>query len=325
MSSDGPIHRTIHALTPAARTHVTRPEKHQGFVPAEIIARLLDLTGLDLNRLMSEFLPIAANLAKVPISGFRVGAVVACGGEGQEAPDLYLGANYEFTGASLELSVHAEQSAVMSAWLAGAGWPRTIASSASPCGLCRQFLRELEAAASLRVVMPASGGEPPEEVAFDDLLPQSFGPADLGVEAALMARRSEPISLSVDGNADDDLLQSALEAARFSYAPYTGAYAGCAILLSSGRIRIGRYAENAAYNPSISPLQCAIARIGFTAAGGDERITRVILVERPTRVTQRPVTERLLRVVAPEVVLEYHEARGTRVDRCAHLRAPRQT
>jgi cytidine deaminase len=51
-----------------------------------------------------------------------------------------------------------------------------------------------------------------------------------------------------------------------------------AILTSSGRVFAGSYIENAAFNPSLPPLQAALA--GYFAVGKTAgEITRVVLVE----------------------------------------------
>ncbi|MBO5493516.1 MAG: hypothetical protein J5974_09330, partial [Pyramidobacter sp.] len=59
---------------------------------------------------LSAFLARAAELACVPVSGFRVGAA-ALGASGR----VWLGANLEFAGLPLNFTVHAEQAAVLNA------------------------------------------------------------------------------------------------------------------------------------------------------------------------------------------------------------------
>ena len=50
----------------------------------------------------------------------------------------------------------------------------------------------------------------------------------------------------------------ALEAAFCSYAPYSKSKSGVAIQTKEGVIYTGSYLENAAFNPSTSPLQVAL-------------------------------------------------------------------
>jgi len=100
------------------------------------------------------------------------------------------------------------------------------------------------------------------------------------------------------------LTLAALEAARKSYAPYTKAYSGIAIGTRLGRIYKGSYIENAAFNPSLSPLQTALAAL--IVAGEDySAISRVALVEvEGASISQKSVTEAALGAVAPTVKLQ---------------------
>jgi cytidine deaminase len=106
---------------------------------------------------------------------------------------------------------------------------------------------------------------------------------------------------------DDPLVLETLSAAARSYAPYTQNFAGCTIQLSAGRIFTGSYVENAAFNPSLSPLHTAIIRLNMDGLGTSRKITRAILVEKPTTISQRGVCELLLDSLAPNNRLEYYE------------------
>ncbi|MBT8368277.1 MAG: cytidine deaminase, partial [Deltaproteobacteria bacterium] len=94
-----------------------------------------------------------------------------------------------------------------------------------------------------------------------------------------------------------------------SYAPYSQNYAGCAIKTVDGKMYTGRYAENAAFNPSLSALQTAIISLTMDRPGSKNSIRRAVLAERPTSISQRAVCELLLQTVAPDVKLEYFEAK----------------
>jgi cytidine deaminase len=253
--------------------------------------------------LVVELLPWAASFARAPISNFRVGALVL-GRSGV----LYAGANLEFPGAALSFSVHAEQAAVYNAWLNGEAGVMMLASSAAPCGYCRQFLNELANASELRVLTP---GHSP--TVLGELLPASFGPRDLGVDGGLMQPSHRPLKLAEPQ--PDPLTSAALGAAASAYAPYSGTYAGVGLRTATGAVFEGRYAENAAFNPSLSPLQGAL--IALALAGGDfAAIEAATLVEasepppgRPAYgASQRSVVEALLAAVAPRVSLTYLRA-----------------
>lgn len=194
-------------------------------------------------------LPQAAAFAKPPISNFKVGAV-AKGNSGK----LYFGANLEFAGEALSFTVHAEQAAVVNAWMGGETGIGVVATSAAPCGYCRQFLNELVTASELTIVI---GGE---ERPLAELLPHSFGPQDLGVTSGLLAAAAHGLTIEED----DDLARAAAAAANMSYAPYSKAYAGVALRTHAGAIVSGPYAENAAFNPSLSPLEAALSQLNMS-------------------------------------------------------------
>jgi cytidine deaminase len=209
-----------------------------------------------------ELLPRAAKLAKPPVSNFFVGAV-SRGLSG----NLYFGVNLEFPGHALSFTVHAEQSSVANAWMNGEEGIDMIAVTAAPCGYCRQFLNELTTADQLTIAIPN------ETRSLRELLPSAFGPRDLGIAGGLMQREDHPLAI----DADDDLAQAALAAARRSYAPYSKSYAGVALRTKDGAIASGAYAENAAFNPSMSPLEVALSQLNL--AGHDwSGISEAVLV-----------------------------------------------
>jgi len=229
----------------------------------------------------------AAKLARPPISNFHVGAVA----RGITTGRYYLGANLEFAGEALSFTVHAEQSAIANAWVNGEEGVDLVATTAAPCGYCRQFLNEL--ATDLTILIND------EEHTLAELLPRSFGPRDLGITAALMAPADH--GLAVDDA--DELALAALRAANRSYAPYSRSYAGVALRVRGGRVFSGPYAENAAFNPSMSPLEVALSAMSLEGADFAE-IEEAVLVqaaplhENATRTVLAAVSAAPLRVLA---------------------------
>ncbi len=83
-------------------------------------------------------------------------------------------------------------------------------------------------------------------------------------------------------------------------------YAGVAVQLEDGAIYAGRNAENAAYNPSLSPLLSALTFMNMSRALTATRVVkRCVLVEVPALASQRSFTEAALAACAPAVKLEY--------------------
>jgi cytidine deaminase len=207
----------------------------------------------------------------------------------------------EFPGAVLSASVHAEQAVTTNAWLNGEEGLTTIAVSDAPCGYCRQFLYELTTAKALQIVTKKHGTH-----ALTALLLGAFGPEDLEKTERLMAPEEHELELV---ESSDPVVAAALVAASRSYAPYSGGFAGVALETANGDVFAGRYAENAAYNPSLSPLASALTM--WRLAGAPDPITRVVLVQVPSPVDHVATTEVLLAVVAP-VELDVYVATARR-------------
>ncbi|STI47443.1 cytidine deaminase [Escherichia coli] len=62
----------------------------------------------------------------------------------------------EFIGATMQQTVHAEQSAISHAWLSGEKALAAITVNYTPCGHCRQFMNELNSGLDLRIHLPAA-------------------------------------------------------------------------------------------------------------------------------------------------------------------------
>lgn len=243
-------------------------------------------------QLCRDLVPLAQSYSLAPISDFYVGAV-AMGISGR----IYLGANMEFAGLTLAQTVHAEQSVITNAWLHNETQLTALAVSAPPCGHCRQFINELEGASEIKVLITNE-----EDVLFSTLLPLSFGPSDLGISDRLMASPSNNITLE----STDELVKAALHGAISSYSPFSNSPSGLA-LQTSTNIYVGRYAENCAYNPSLSPLQGAL--ISLHLAGDDvSDITRAVLVEATNSDVSQAQTSNNLLSLMSTVTLETYPA-----------------
>jgi len=140
----------------------------------EALGALTDVT--DLGDLESRALD-AQRRAYAPYSKFRVGAAIRMSGQ------VFEGANIE--NASYGLSVCAERTAVFAAVIAGAHRLEAVAvctdasPPSSPCGACRQVLREFApdpAAVTVTAVNPR--GER-RSWTLAELLPDSFSGREL--------------------------------------------------------------------------------------------------------------------------------------------------
>ncbi|SFB97231.1 cytidine deaminase [Pseudoalteromonas denitrificans] len=253
---------------------------NSGMLPEKTVATLLEQHQVTIDILLTCLLPLAADFAVAPISEFKVGAI-ALGGSG----NLYFGANLEFENQALSLVLHGEQSAVSNAWLQGEDKIKKIAINAAPCGYCRQFMNELACVNDLEILLDNTLFN------FKAFLPMSFGPEDLGNNLGLLSKHSHGISMNDSQTVSAELLLH-LNA---SYVPYSHNFSACEIKTNDGQVFYGRYAENAAYSPSLSPLQAAISQLILSGREFNfETIKLVTLVETAKIQNQISVTTAVL-------------------------------
>jgi cytidine deaminase len=274
-----------------------------GVIRAEEAESYCRANGIGIDEFMLLLVPVAQGYALTPISDFAVGAVVL-----GESGNLYLGANAEFRELGLHASVHAEQAAVNSVLVSGyeEAELKALAVSAAPCGHCRQYLNEIEGVYGLRVVIQQATSGWVVRTSLRELLPLAFGPGDLKISESLLRRGDNKMVMREDGQ--DEVIRAALVAANGGYAPYTRSYAGMALQVEDGGIFVGVISENAAYNPSLSPMQSAVSHMRMWDEGF-AGIRRAVLVEVEGAICSQVVNASgILGVVAPGVELEVYGA-----------------
>lgn len=205
-----------------------------------------------------------------------------------------------------------------------------LATTAVPCGHCRQWLYELPRAERL-VVLGGTGGPRP----LAALLPDAFGPDallpgggrrllgavhnGLQLDAAardwLAARRAAP---GPDAAALLEAAYAALSGANAAHAPYSGCAAGLALVGPGGRVAAGGCGESAAFNPTISPLQAALIAAFADGGGAAPAPSACVLVEaRGGAVSYAAVTRALLGRIAPGCELTVLHCEDFRTSRLA--------
>ncbi|MCH2074024.1 MAG: cytidine deaminase [Puniceicoccaceae bacterium] len=189
-------------------------------------------------------LKLATCFSVAPISGFYVGAI-AVGKSGK----LYLGANMEFQGVPLSASLHAEQSAILNAWMHEEREVVTLHVSETPCGHCRQFMRELSNFSALKIHCKG------QTFQIEDLLPGAFGENRKKGHGLL---DSTTTSLESVKTKLHSLSQVAINAAQRSYAPYSQSPEGFVAKCLDGHFFSGSTAESIAFNPSVSGVVVAL-------------------------------------------------------------------
>jgi cytidine deaminase len=275
---------------------ITEPPIFRGIITAAEVQTLMSKLDIALPRLMLELSSVASQYSVVPISNRQAGAI-ACGLSG----NLYFGACMEFSGQPLSFCTHAEQAATINAWVHGEQGLASLAVDAAPCGYCRQFLYETSNAAKLNVFLPE------QTMPLTSLLPLPSGPADRGVASAFLSPQNHGLTLVKPSTSPAVL--GALAAANMSYAPYTSSFAGVGILMSDGTVCGAPYAESAACNSSISPIEAALSMLNLWGYSYG-LISEVALVQvQGTKVGQNALTAGVLEVIgSPPFTVAYTHA-----------------
>ncbi len=258
-------------------------------IEAKKVDQITLLSGISRYKLLEQLITFAKPLARPPISNYHVGAV----GLGKSG-NVYLGVNIEFKGFPLNQAIHGEQFLVANARNHGETELVAIATSAAPCGHCRQFLNEI-GNDHIEILIPNC---PPKKLST--LLPESFGPQDLGVLGGLLTA-TQVSKLSKHAC---PVTAQAIDAANASYAPYSQAIAGVAIKATDGKIYSGSYLENAAFNPSLSPFHVAL--VAFVADMREySDICEVVLAEKADgHVSQAGLIKQLVKGIAPQATFK---------------------
>lgn len=253
--------------------------------------QLLSISEMSDADLRITLLPLAAAFAYVPISNFYVGAL-ARGLSGR----IYFGGNMEFAKTQMGQTIHAEQAAISHAWMKGEKGISDITVNYSPCGHCRQFMNELTTAQSLMIQLPKRA---PNSLQY--YLPESFGPSDLGIKTVLMHENDHGYS----SESVSSLGQSAIEALNRSYAPYSNNLSGVALGSVSGKHYLGSYAENAAFNPSLPPLQVALIQMRMAGEEFDNIDSAALVELKQGSVSHKVETQATLNTLKLNLEVEY--------------------
>lgn len=262
------------------------------------LRQLASETGLDEEALLLALVAWARRWARPLVSHFQVGAL-ALGGSGR----LYFGANIEWLGLPLNETVHAEQAAILHAWVGGETELRAVVASSAPCGLCRQFMLELPEPRPRVLAL----GHPLDSL--DAYLPSHFGPTELGRAPQLLRTSAQGLAL-LDEHEANPLVGMALAAADRSSAPYTGSLAGVAVSLADGQRFAAGVIESVAYNPTLGPMQAALVAVHLQG-GRIEDVREAVLVEvEGAPVSHSESAQRILASVVPGIVLQRFAARS---------------
>lgn len=327
------------------RLQALLPDKPM-MIPKDRVDSLCKQLGAAPEELLQALIGTAKTQARPPVSQFHVGAA----GLGKSG-NIYLGVNLEFANLPLEFTVHGEQCVTANAYLHGETQLVALAVSAAPCGHCRQFLNELVGSDGLQILVPGKDAtvlskELPENFGPKDLnvdgallspkangltlaarnsvwsvsadhamginIAHGLGVFDDSAASTINAIRM-PLPVNMLPPEDKVLVNAALVAANRSYAPYSKDPSGIAIRTVDGKIYTGMYAENAAFNPTLNPIQGAL--IAMVLDGKQYADIRGVSLVEPTsaginphEVSQVDWTLDLLHHIAPDATLSVYGA-----------------
>ncbi len=280
----------IAGLAPPMRQILAGLLPRGGVVEAHEVSDLLKHEGIQRAELARGLAELAKSFARPQVSNFRVGAV--CEGE---SGALYLGANLEFGALSLNQTIHAEQAAIISALPHESGI-KAITVTAAPCGHCRQFMTEFDPDEKLTIT--TSGWTETRA----GLLPKAFGPLALGITDSPFAPPRREVSIN---SGTDRYVRLACEAAARAYAPYSKAPAGAVLVLRDGQSFAGSYCENAAFNPSVGPMQAALIEVAMSGASVRHVVRAILVTPEGAAVDHAAQAELLLAALVPVKLEEY--------------------
>ena len=125
----------------------------------------------------------------------------------------------------------------------------TLHVSETPCGHCRQFMRELSNSSALKIHCKG------QTFQIEDLLPGAFGENRKKGHGLL---DSTATYFDHDKTKPTTQAQLAINAAQRSYAPYSQSPEGFVAQCLDGHFFSGRAAESIAFNPSVSGVVVAL-------------------------------------------------------------------
>lgn len=281
---------------------IENAKKQSGRLDSRQIDELCHILELSPDGLLKALMPLVATMSTCPVSGFSVGAIVEGYRENQQGP-FYFGANLEVPGQPLKMTIHAEQSAIANAWHQGEKRLRRLYVNEAPCGHCRQFMNELNEVDKMKFVIQQIGKDKQKVYEMSDLLPDSFGPADLEQADRLLSANTETL---VSPLINDDLVNAATTASGNSYAPYSKCLSGIALKLENGDMIMGQYAENAAFNPGLTAMEAALVNLRLNHLGKPEsRIIDAVMVEKASITSHKASAQSILSAYGAE--LRYYE------------------
>lgn len=210
-------------------------------------------------------------------------AAVLEGGSGA----LYVGIRLDWQAAHTKLSLHAVQTALLSAWNYDEIALKSLLVETPPCAACRQMLRETTSWTAVKLSVALQGFATLESGAIMDQALSRKHLREVEISGGLLR---PPKRRFLIRHRDNDLAEHACRAAELSYAPYSQNYAGVALRTRQGTLHTGRYAEIGV--SALSVLAVEMALVDLVLSGRDfVDVAEIVLVESRGKVAQFSLTQ----------------------------------
>lgn len=265
---------------------------YSGMLERAVVEEIMVEEGKSVEQVLLSLLPRATSKAFAGLSNFKVGAIVLAA-----SGNAYFGSNIEIPNQVCGFTVHAEQSALANAFNHGDRDIKAIVITYAPCGHCRQFMTEFSLSYDLPIIVQRTGA-----TTLGKLLPEPFGPVDLGNKSGAAHFKSTRLNLFESFEAFDaepELEKAALKAAEVSYAPYSAALSGAALATKKGRVYSGSYIESVAFNPGMPPLQSAVVALIQSGERTEDIVAAVVVELKDAAFTQEDSAKATLRGLQP--------------------------
>lgn len=267
-----------------------------GVLLADDVAKIMQRFGVaEVDDIMLLGLGAAQTIARPPISNFHVGAI----GLEAETSNLVLGGNVEFPGTHLGYTLHGETFVFTRAFNRGTSIRRIALGEAHPCAHCRQYLSEFALGPALELIDRLG-----HRLTLEELYPWPFDSRYLGHQGVSPGSINFPNLVPVEDVAPSPIMGALLATGRRAHAPYSRCPSAIVLEMADGRLITGASIENVAFNPTMGPMQAAIADLiahGFEF-GDILRATLGTVVK--GAVDYSLGTRELLGAIAPDAALD---------------------
>jgi cytidine deaminase len=211
-----------------------------------------------------------------------------------ESGGFYIGIPVAWKGKGIRFIAHGLQAAIMNAWHQGEKKIRSVITLTPPCACCRQFLREVWMWNKVTVYCAEDGLKAFKTGKIKEGILNQSGLQLESVKTKLLNEAKR--SLKIAKSQNNELLNVALDAADWSYAPYSRNNAGVAVKTKFGLIYPGRCIEVRDSVTGFLAIESALINLVLS---GEliSNVSEIFLVEARGTITQFSATQKMAQAI----------------------------